>query len=222
MEKQKADKYRKRLPLLLILILLLLSVTSCTAGYVLGRIGNAELYTGKIIDIIKLSPKEGTAIELPGLQVSSLDTGDIWEQSTLVGIFSGNPERGVFKVDNQTVIAPGAKGNYTFRLLNLESLSINYTLELVDSDMNVPKLPLKYRLMSVDSGEYQSGEGLVPASEITLKEQLLEAGGTDVFVLEWRWEESDSSDTKIGTQTDLPLYILEISIMANSIPVKGR
>jgi hypothetical protein len=222
MEKQKEDKHRRKLTLLLLLIIILLSVTSCTAGYILGRIGNAELYAGKIIDIIKLSPREGTPVDAPSFHALDAQSGDTWEQSSLVGIFSGNPERGVFKVGNQTVIAPGAKGKYSFKLVNLESLDILYYLSLADSDLNVPKLPLRYRLLNGDTGEYFGGEEWVPVNRIIIEEGLLEAGNTHTLILEWKWEETDSSDTEIGTQKEIPLYVLEIVIIGNSISDGGR
>ena len=215
MDNQREETKKSKLSLLLVLLLILLLLTSCTAGYFLGRIGYLG-YTGRIIDVIYLTPSQGTDVEAE-FQVSSEHTGEVWEQSSLVGIFTANPETNVFSFNDETVIAPGAKGKYVFRLFNSSNAaSLYYILNLVDSDMNDPKLPLKYRLMYNDTGEYVGSDEWVSASEIKIYNEKIKASDSDVLVLEWKWvEEEDSKDTAIGTQEGSTVYILEIIVTAS-------
>lgn len=184
-------------------------------GYLLGRT-KYTLTAGRIIDVIDLTPSRGTKIETE-FQAISEHSGEIWKQSSLVGIFSSNPEANVFRINNETVIAPGAKGKYIFTLFNSSDKStLYYILNLEDSDMNDPKLPLKYRLMYSDTGEYVGSDEWVSASEIKIYNAEIEASGSDVMVLEWKWaEKDDTKDTEIGTQKGSTVYILEIVVTAS-------
>ncbi len=214
-DKQREEPKKSKLSLLLVLLLILLLLTSCTAGYVLGRIGNVNWYSGRIIDVIHLSPDRGIPVD-PEFYASSVHTGEVWQQNSFVGIFTSNPEANVFRIKGETVIAPGAKGKYVFRLFNPENTqSVYYTLILKESDINNPKLPMKYRLMSNNTGKYVGSDEWVNASQIVIEKALLSAVSSEVLVLEWKWaDDGDTKDTEIGTQEGSTLYILEIIVTA--------
>lgn len=154
----------------------------------------------------------------PGLRAGDeYGTGE-WSVATQAKIFSpraGNT--GVRTINNQTVISPGAKGNYSFRLRNPESYALEYRIRLEVTDQNSPPLPIRYRLKKGlgGSGEYIGGEDWQAAADLHTPLTSLGAFGSEDYTLEWKWlSEGDKEDTAIGVQTTNPVYVLNIMINA--------
>ncbi|MDD4565830.1 MAG: carboxypeptidase regulatory-like domain-containing protein [Eubacteriales bacterium] len=138
----------------------------------------------------------------------------IWAQSTSVNIFGereGN--KNTKTINGENVIAPGASGSYPFRLKNIESNVIKYSISLSDTDEIQPFLPLKYRLKTASS--YIGGDQWRSAADIQTGIKALKPGAVDYYTLEWKWLTSDDTvDTLIGRQNEGNLYILTIQINA--------
>ena len=152
----------------------------------------------------------------PSLTVSdTIQTNRYWKQSTPVQIFADRPGNiGVKIINGKTVIAPGAKGSYVFKIQNFEPYRIKYKLSLIDSDENNPKLPIRYRLKEGISGEhYVEDDEWKAAKEIIVENATIKSGGERYYTLEWKWDSKDSVlNTQIGTQEGSPTYMLEIVV----------
>lgn len=154
----------------------------------------------------------------PGLKVTSeIYSSHVWSQSTSVDIFAqrdGN--HGVSTLDGKNVIAPGSFGKYIFKVKNTESYPLKYNVDLQEVDQNSPKLPMRYRLKEGLVGEnYMGGNDWKRAEDIKVLETTLAVNGERFYTLEWKWATSDNAtDTQIGTQTNNPIYILDIIINA--------
>lgn len=173
-------------------------------------------------DELVLTDETGMREELPDRAPGLLTDDTIaprryWTQSIDADIFgerSGNI--GVRLIDGMKVIAPGAKGSYTFRIENPEAFDVRYTIGLSETDENVPKVPLQYRLKYGTSGSNYTGDGgWRSITDIGTVEQTIAAGDVHYYTLEWRWDPSeDLMDTRIGTQKGKPVYMLKITIDA--------
>lgn len=161
------------------------------------------------------SPETGTG---PALAVSDqYERWLEWTVGTSVDIFAPRPgNTGVTTIDGQAVIAPGAAGQYVFKIENPDSKAVEYTIRLTESDQNNPKLPMRYRLGTGTPGpDYRVDSTWREASAISSGNVTIEPGGTDYFTLEWKWVTTDDrTDTAIGMQGLGPVYMLNITISA--------
>jgi len=173
-------------------------------------------------DELILTDGTGTRDDLPdrapGLLADDIIApGRYWTQSTDVNIFGERPgNTGVRLIDGMKVIAPGARGSYTFRVENPETLDVRYIISLSEIDENVPKVPMQYRLKYGSSGSNYIGDGSWRSiDDIGSVELTIAAKDVHYYTLEWRWNPSDDlTDTKIGTQKGKPVYTLRITIDA--------
>ncbi len=140
-----------------------------------------------------------------------------WTKKTAVDIFAERPgNTGVRTIDGKSVIAPGAKGMYIFRIENSEAGPVEYRIRLSETDRNNPPLQMEYRLKRGVSGdEYIGGDSWKSAKDIAVNGDRLAAGEDVYYTLEWKWDSGDDAlDTAIGSQKEIPPYILEIIINA--------
>ena len=142
--------------------------------------------------------------------------GRFWNNTTSVDIFgerAGN--HGVQTIDGQKVIAPGSYGKFIFKVMNSNDFEIDITIDLHESDANLPNIPMIYRLKRGVTGEnFVGGNAWRDASAIT-EFVTMSPNSESYYTLEWEWDASSNSiDTAIGNQLTLPLYILDIIILA--------
>lgn len=142
--------------------------------------------------------------------------GRFWNNTTSVDIFgerAGN--HGVQTIGGQKVIAPGSYGKFIFKVMNSNDFEIDITIDLHESDANLPNIPMIYRLKRGVAGEnFVGGNAWRDASAIT-EFVTMSPNSESYYTLEWEWDASSNSiDTAIGNQLTLPLYILDIIILA--------
>ena len=142
--------------------------------------------------------------------------GRFWNNTTSVDIFgerAGN--HGVQTIGGQKVIAPGSYGKFIFKVMNSNDFEIDITIDLHESDANLPNIPMIYRLKRGVTGEnFVGGNAWRDATAIT-EFMTMNPNSESYYTLEWEWDASNNSkDTAIGNQLTLPLYILDIIILA--------
>ncbi len=141
----------------------------------------------------------------------------VWTQVSQVDIFAPRDDTGVRLINGDKVIAPGASGQYLFRLHNPDSSSLKYWLKLSESEY---RLPIKYRLLSGISETDKSyvGDGeWKRADEIVINEKELSSGEYTYYTLQWKWiSESDENDTELAKRQTRNYYIINITIDAES------
>jgi hypothetical protein len=145
------------------------------------------------------------------------DPTRFWAALSAVDLFAereGN--HGVQTISGNNVIAPGSYGSFVFRVYNPESLPLEYTIHLLETDQNNPALPMAYRLKRGNGGtDYINGSDWKTADKVALPETTIPPKTAAVYTLDWKWNTvSDAVDTTIATQSTRPMYILNIVITA--------
>lgn len=187
--KEKRDRIAKFIFVIVIIILLLIFYI---LGYKLGKIGYIEKYVSPLsnIKIIKVTDDNTKIIT-----------------DTKLNIFKNE------KFNGEEKIAPNSYGKYQFLVKNIAEQNMKYSLNFFD-EATLP-INMKYRLkidnvyIRGSSKEYISIEDLNVDDIIVLKDS------TNVFTLEWYWEDDDENDTYVGIQEIDQYYKLRIEINAH-------
>ncbi len=162
----------------------------------------------------------------------AVEDGELrWTTHTDIEIFHVRYDNNgdlVFTVESgnsDSVIAPGTENSYTYRVLNEESETLEYTMiveaYVAGTDLWIPVEARLYR----QGGEYLAGSAdgwtdVLDLDGITVTTALA-AGGYHDYVLDWRWpfertdgeglEANDAYDTMLGNlavDEDLTLHIV--------------
>lgn len=150
---------------------------------------------------------------------SSLDTTPINEndlkeikliQESTKQSFNNIQELNIFKnieYKQSNLIYPGLSGSYYFNLENYTNKNIVYALHFGEN--NPKKVNMKYKLQR--NGKYIVGNenNYVSVDELSKKDLGLNAKTADVFLLEWKWVESndDNNSTSPIERGDYSLSI---------------
>ncbi len=218
---QKKNSKSKTLWLIVLLLFLCVAVTTVTFTHILnGFLPDAQ-------DAISLRPEEESPSEQeePSTNDSSNETqtgkdqkkpgfeGEddqgIWKTNTQVEIFKISYQNGEKSVtiqsnDGDSVIAPGSKNSYTFKLKNTGNVALDYTLEM-DATVSPAgiTLPLTAKINRYD-GTWILGDreqhASIPALDAAKDSATLGAGKYTYYTLDWVWpfEGNDALDTLLG------------------------
>ena len=129
-----------------------------------------------------------------------------WEENNQVKIFDNN-------YFNESKIAPGVHGDYTFSIKNERTVKVKYNIELTDT--NTYNINMKYRLKKGSEYVVGSDTDWVSVSDVIYKNNILDKNETDIYTLEWVWQDSDN-DTNIGESVGAN-YSLNINIYGEDI-----
>lgn len=126
-----------------------------------------------------------------------------WQQIEKLNIFSNEYYK--------NKIMPGLNGIYEFKIINTMPYNIKYNINI--EEINKDNINIKYRLIKNGiylNNEYQS------ISEIKNDMNIINSLSTDIFNLEWKWEDSEN-DTNIGENAENITYNLNIVVLAEEI-----
>lgn len=129
-----------------------------------------------------------------------------WEHNSQLEIFYNT-------YFNDVKIAPSVRGNYSFEIKNSRGKKIKYNISL--SDNNDYNINMKYRLKKGNKYVVGNYNSWVTVNELVYYNQKLKKGETNIYTLEWIWEDSDN-DTTIG-QTVGANYSLAIRVYGEDI-----
>ena len=112
--------------------------------------------------------------------------------------FSELKELDIFKnkyFENESIIAPGVNGSYSFTVENESENEFNYDIEFIEENQYEINMVFKLRI----NGEYVIGneKNWVKGGKLVRNEMLLKAKAKDIYTIEWKWEDTDK-DTEIG------------------------
>lgn len=115
--------------------------------------------------------------------------------------------------NNNSIIAPGVHGKYSFTVENYKENKVKYNLEFIEE--NVYNINMVYKLKL--NGVYIAGNEneFVKYEELNKKDLVVEANSNDLFTIEWKWQD-DKNDTQIGKTEDAN-YKLKIKVDAYEI-----
>ena len=117
------------------------------------------------------------------------------------------------KLNKKNLIAPSSKGEYRFNVKNHSNYNIIYNIRF--SDMMTNYINMKYRL-KLDNVYIKGNKNeYVDISQLDLESVIIAKNSTNVYTLEWIWEDNDETDTKIGSMKQDQYYMFRIQILAD-------
>lgn len=202
--------------LMILVAVTVILVISCLYRFVHQSDFELSLYEGLVSSRENASSGtlESSASALNGNQAKDFDfrvsdSETVWSTNTSIELFqtSYRNDKGEITVqsaDEDSVVAPGTGGSYTFSLKNASNLNSNYKIWM-ETDVNVSSagIPIEFRMRGSDgwlddgAGEWLSAEQLNAASE----RKNLYSGKSTEYTLYWRWPyegETDEADTTYG------------------------
>ena len=189
-EKLKKQRNRARLVNIVLVIIIILLLLCYIVSYRIGKIGyESQKVSGNIDD----NQDNNGNREL--IQVTQNDIR--LTKDTNIDIFKNS------KYGGEKIIAPKSSGECEFVLKNISKQDIIYNMSF-EENMKSP-INMKYRL-KVNKNEY------VEPEELTLDDVVVLKNATNVFKLEWYWEDDDENDTYIAIQEINEYYKLKIRI----------
>ena len=119
------------------------------------------------------------------------------------------------KFDGQSIIAPKSYGKYQFYVSNISNKHVKYTMKFSDEMKKFVNMKYKLKIDNV----YIRGdlENYTTIDNLELDEIVVLKDSTNVFSLEWYWEDDDSLDTAIGSEKDTQYYKLNLQIKAEEL-----
>ena len=114
------------------------------------------------------------------------------------------------KFDGQSIIAPKSYGKYQFYVSNISNKHVKYTMKFSDEMKKFVNMKYKLKIDNV----YIRGdlENYTTIDNLELDERVVLKDSTNIFTLEWYWEDNDSLDTGVGSEKDTQYYKLNLQI----------
>ena len=114
------------------------------------------------------------------------------------------------KFDGQSIIAPKSYGKYQFYVSNISNKHVKYTMKFSDEMKKFVNMKYKLKIDNV----YIRGdlENYTTIDNLDLDEIVVLKDSTNIFTLEWYWEDNDSLDTGVGSEKDTQYYKLNLQI----------
>ena len=114
------------------------------------------------------------------------------------------------KFDGQSIIAPKSYGKYQFYVSNISNKHVKYTMKFSDEMKKFDNMKYKLKIDNV----YIRGdlENYTTIDNLELDEIVVLKDSTNIFTLEWYWEDDDSLDTGVGSEKDTQYYKLNLQI----------
>lgn len=114
------------------------------------------------------------------------------------------------KFDGQSIIAPKSYGKYQFYVSNISNKHVKYSMKFSDEMKKFVNMKYKLKIDNV----YIRGdlENYTTIDNLDLDEIVVLKDSTNIFTLEWYWEDNDSLDTGVGSEKDTQYYKLNLQI----------
>lgn len=127
-----------------------------------------------------------------------------WSELKELDIFNNSYFR------DESIIAPGVSGKYSFTIENIRDKACIYDMSFTEE--NKYNINMLYKLKL--NGKYVNGDesNWVKYSELSKTNLTIESQKTDVYTIEWKWQDNDN-DTEIG-ETDGAYYKMHIKVVA--------
>lgn len=187
-EENKNTK-RKRFLIIILLIFILLLIF--LLGYRVGKIG----YNQAIAD------QDENSIN----NVITITENDMQEiKNNQLNIFNNE------KFNNEKIISPHSKGTYQFFIQNKTNSDVTYNIKFSDEMKMIVNMKYKLKMDNI----YIKGnlDNYVDLKELDLNNIVVLKNSTNIYTLEWYWEDDDELDTNIGKQDDDNYYKINLNI----------
>lgn len=112
--------------------------------------------------------------------------------------------------NNEKIIAPHSKGTYQFYLQNKANTDVIYNIKFSDEMQNF--INMKYRLKLDNIYIKGNSENYVSLDELELNNTIILKDSTNIYTLEWYWDDNDKLDTFVGSQEEDNYYEISLYI----------
>ena len=177
--------------IILIVILIILILLWMISKF--GQIGSIDTMTNTV-DIIKITENNYDIDKLEDLNIFK------------------NPD-----FLNQKIIAPMSSSSYHFVVKNTFNEKLIYSIKT--EEINKLGVNMKYRLKLNNVYVIGNETTYVNIQNLNLNNVILFENSSDIYTLEWKWENSDN-DTKIG-ESEYGDYKLKLNIQAEILDINN-
>lgn len=119
------------------------------------------------------------------------------------------------KFDGKNIIAPHSYGKYQFYVSNISKKDVKYSMKFSDEMKKFVNMKYRLKIDNVyirgDENNYTTIDNLDVDEIVVLKDS------TNIFTLEWYWEDNDSLDTTVGSEKDTQYYKLNLKIQPEEL-----
>lgn len=191
-EREKKKNKKNRVIILLLIIIIILLLLFFWLGCKIGKIGLGYKQTST-------EPSQDSS---DTILIKENDMREVTDNK--LNIFKNE------KFNGESVIAPRSYGKYQFYVSNISKKDVKYSMKFSDEMKKFVNMKYKLKIDNVyikgDSENYTTIDNLDIDEIIVLKDS------TNIFTLEWYWEDNDSLDTIIGSEKDTQYYKLNLQI----------
>lgn len=192
MDNEK-DKNTRKEKILIIILLIFILLLMFWLGYRVGKIGYNET----------IAEQDDSSMN----NVITLTENDMQEiKNNQLNIFNNE------KFNNEKIIAPHSKGTYRFFIQNKTNSDVTYNIKFSDEMKNFVNMKYKLKMDNI----YIKGnmDNYVELEQLDLNNIVVLKNSTNVYTLEWYWEDDDELDTKTGRQDGENYYKINLDILA--------
>ena len=192
MEEKRDSKKEKIIILILIILILLLMFWG---GYKIGKIGYKETVVQQDdnlkYDAITLLENDMQAIK-----------------NNQLNIFNNKD------FNNEKIIAPHSKGTYHFFIQNKTNNDIIYNIKFSDEMHNFVNMKYKLKIDNI----YVKGtkDEYITLDQMNLDDIVVLKNSTNIYTLEWYWDDDDELDTYVGSQDEDNYYKINLDIKSEA------
>ena len=192
MENKEMKKNKKQKILIIILIILILLLIFWL-GYRMGKIGYKETVVSQDDNLMYNS-------------ITLLENDMQTVKNNQLNIFNNE------EFNNKKIIAPHSKGTYQFYIQNKTNNDIIYNIRFSDEMQNF--VNMKYKLKVDNIYVKGSVEDYITLDQMNLNDIVVLKNSTNIYTLEWYWDDDDQLDTYVGSQIEDNYYQINLDIEA--------
>ena len=108
--------------------------------------------------------------------------------------------------------APHSKGTYQFYIQNNTNNDVIYNIKFSDEMQNF--VNMKYKLKIDNIYVKGSSEDYITLDKMNLNDIVVLKNSTNIYTLEWYWDDYDQLDTYVGSQIEDNYYQINLDIEA--------
>ncbi len=112
--------------------------------------------------------------------------------------------------NNEKIIAPHSKGTYNFLIQNNTNSDVIYNIKFNNEMQNFVNMKYKLKLDNIyvkgNKSEY------ITLDQMNLDDIVVLKNSTNIYTLEWYWDDNDELDTHVGSQEEDNYYTINLDI----------
>lgn len=191
-EKEKKKNTKNKVIIVLLIIIIILLLLFFLIGYKIGKIGFGY----------KQASAEPSQDLSDTILIKENDMKEVTDNK--LNIFKNE------KFNGKSMIAPKSYGKYQFYVANISKKDVKYSMKFSDDMKKI--VNMKYKLKIDNVYIRGNSENYITIDNLDVDEIIVLKDSTNIFTLEWYWEDNDSLDTIVGSEKDTQYYKLNLQL----------